>query len=152
MEIERGSTRWPSQENWVWKRLRTCRKTESVMMMMMMMTTTTTTTMIAGRTGQRMYVRTIVLLLWQDYFMLSGSACEVRTVACGWSIPHLLVQKLNPLDILLYYCLHSNFLLFEQEYFRIYSKNFSAGLSKIIEFYVHWNWYQFVSECMVYFF
>jgi len=31
---------------------------------------------------------------------------------------------LKPKDILLYHCLHSTFLLFEQEYFLVYSKNF----------------------------
>jgi hypothetical protein len=30
--------------------------------------------------------------LCQEYFQLSGSACEGRTMACGWRIPHLLVQ------------------------------------------------------------
>jgi hypothetical protein len=28
LEIERGSTRWHAVENWLWRRLWTCRKTD----------------------------------------------------------------------------------------------------------------------------
>jgi hypothetical protein len=41
LEIEGGSTRSHSLEDWLWKRLRTCRKRDYVMMMMTMMIMTT---------------------------------------------------------------------------------------------------------------